>query len=531
MIRFSKKDSDAWRAAICGASALLLVVSFPQIGRGQQAAPASAAAVSPQQIMASIKSPTDITPVRDGVRDGALFRATSPLTEEALRRRDGTPTESSFTVPLMIDRVQNRLSVQALVNDRTVRLILDTGAMPIVSLNQTIAHGIELTDEVSIQQVGSQGYEPATLGLAKSLTLGKLTLQQIPTSVGGSNPFYSCTLGLSAFEHYRVILDFATNTMTLTRGGAPVALPKAGASLTVPFEDENGYLFVPVHVLSKEGWAFLDSGADATLLSFEAATAAAAQLPPSDTKIVTSDQKAGAGNTARKFKMIGLKVPVPISMNAAPGDARFNTTSQFGTSDIDDVLDTSFSTHTHIAAQLGFPFLLQFQRVIIDYPSHTLILQYPAHDSFVKVTLAPTNHDKPWPGYKWRQVGYAWIEVPDGKSAHPLTSPLAGPQTTVTQATTTTTTSTTTTTKDGTTTTVITKDGTTTATNSKGLRVVVSPPRNGSITVSVNGAEAVHPFPPGSTVKVTNDGAILILPPGYGVRDEKDGSVTIIHAK
>lgn len=507
------------RVVACGTAALFLAIGCLPPGRSQQAVPGVPAGsapsllpLSPRQIMAFIKSPTDITPIRDGIRDGTLFHAIAPLSEKALRQKDGTPAEVSFTVPLTVDRVHNRLSIQALINDRKIRLILDTGAMPIASLNQMAAHGIELTDKVPLQQVGTQGYEPATLGLAKSLTLGNLTLQQIPTSVSRSNPFYGCTLGLSAFERYRVTLDFAANMMTLTRGGAPVPFPKGGASLTVPFEDENGYLFVPVHIPTKDGWAFLDSGADVTLLSFEAATAAAAQLPASDTKTVVSAQKIGVGDTARKFKIIELKSPVPISMNTSQNDAIFNTTSQFGMSDIDDVLDSSFSTHTHIIAQLGFPFLVQFQRVILDYPSHTLILQYPANNTYVKVPSSPTGHDKPWPGYKWRQKGYAWIEVPDGNSASVPVSPVTYPRGTV----------------------VINMPATTstptmsTPVTSTAMRViVVAPAKDGNITVTVDGVRSIYSFPIGSTVKVEKDGLVHILPPGSVVRDENDGSISV----
>ena len=510
----------ARRVVACGTAALFLAIGCLAPGRSQQMVPTDHSAVaapepvavSPQHLMALIKSPTDITPIRDGVRDGTLFHAIAPLSEEALRQKDGTPAEASFTVPLTVDRVHNRLSIQALVNNRKVRLILDTGAMPIVSLNQVVAHGIELTDKVAIQQVGAQGYEPATLGLAKSLTLGNLTLHQIPTSVSRKNSFYGGLLGLSAFEHYRVTLDFAAKTMTLTRGGAPVPLPKGGASLAVSVEDENGYLFVPVHVLSKDGWAFLDSGADVTLLSFGAATAAAAQLLASDIKTIISDQKIGVGDTARKFKIIGLKSPAPISMSIGHDDAIFSTTSQFGTSDIDDVLDGSFSTHTPIIAQLGFPFLLQFQRVIIDYPSHTLILQYPAHSTYVKVPSSPTDHEKPWPGYKWRQVGYAWIEVPDGNSASVPVSPVTYPLGTV----------------------VVNMPVTTStptmsapATNTAMRIIVVAPAKDGNITVTVDGVRSFYSFPIGSTVKVEKDGRVHILLPGSAVRDENDGSVSI----
>lgn len=481
MDSFGKKFNRARRNGAYGASALLLAFGSPQSGRSQQAAPISTPAVSPQQIMASIKSPTDITPIRDGIRNGVLFRATFPLTEEALRRRDGTPAESSFTVPLMIDRVQNRLSVQALVSGRKVRLILDTGAMPAVSLDRATANGIKVADKVSIQQIGTQGSEPATLGLAKSLTLGKLTLQQIPTSVGGSTPFYSCTLGLSAFKQYRVTLDFAANTMTLTRGGI-LAAPPGGSALFIPFDDDDGYIFVPVRVLGQAGWALLDSGSDMNSLSFKAAKAAASQIPASYSNIITVNQKIGVGNTAGEFKVIGLKSAVSISMDTTPENAEFNTTSWLGMSSIDDVLDPGLDAHANMSALLGFPFFLQFQRVIIDYPSHTLILQYPLHDTDARVKVAgfATTRDKPWPGYKWLQKGYAWIEVPDVKSA-PAASLLPASSTTVTHTTSTT--------------------STTIFTSS-----------DGSVTVTVNGTKIA--CPPGSTVQVGADGVVHILPPG-----------------
>ena len=533
MFHFTGSFRRARRAAFCGAAVLPLVIGCPPPSRSQQVAPPSdpaasapkPPAVSPQQIMASIKSPTDITPIRDGIRSGILFYATTPLSEESLRQKDGTSAEVSFTVPLTVDRVHNRLSVQALVNNRKVRLILDTGALPVISLNETTAHGIELADKVSIQILGLQGYEPATEGLIKSLTLGKLTLQQIPTSVSRNSSFYDCTLGMSAFEHYRVTLDFAANTMTLTRGSTPIS-PPDDTSLSVPFGDDNGYIFLPIRVLDQAGWAFLDSGSDVNSLSFDTAKAAAAHLPSSDTMTIDVDHKIGLGNTSRKIKVIGLRAPVPISMDTGHDAAEFSTTSQIGMSNVGLGLESSF--HTKVIAELGFPFLLQFQRVIIDYPSQTLILQHPAHNTFIKVALSPTDHDKLWPGYKWRQVGYAWIEVPDGKSA--LAAPVPGaypPGTTVLHTTTTTINNPTInnpTINNPTINNPTTSNPTTSTTTND---IVVLPAKNGSITVTVNGIEAVYPFLAGSTVKVGKNGSVHILPPGSIVTDEHDGSVFI----
>ncbi len=483
MFQFTDGFCRAWRGALCGASALLLVVGCPSSGLSQQAAsqasPALPAkenrAVSPPKIDASKNALVD---TQEGIRKGALFYATAPLPEKVLRQADGTTAGVSFTVPLTVDRVHNRLSAQALINNKKCRLILDTGGGPVVSLDQATARGIKLAGRTPVQIGGVQGREAATLGRAKSLTLGNLTLGQIAITVVGKTPANMSTLGLSAFQHYRVTLDFAANTMTLTRGGVPRTLP-GGASLSIPFNDDGGYIFIPARVLSQDGWAVLDSGSDVNCLPFRAAKAAAAQLPASDSKTVTRDQKIGLGNTDKKFSAIVLKASLPISLNTGHDDAAFSTTSRVGTSDIDNVLNSMFDTH--IVAQLGFPFLLQFGRVIIDYPNHTLTLQYPAHDNFIKVALSPTDHDEAWPGYKWRQKGYAWIEVPDGKSA-PASSSIPANSATAPAKTTSTTSATVITSSDG------------------------------GVTVTVNGTKIACPS--GSTIQVGADGVVHILPPG-----------------
>lgn len=514
MSQFSEGFGRARQAFLGSAAALILAIGCPLSGRSRQAAPP---AVSSQGLEASANALADI---QEGIRKGTLFYATAPLSERTLRQMDGTPAEYSFTVPLTVDRTQNRLFVQALINGRNVRLILDTAGGPDVALDEATARDIKLIGKVSVQVGGSQGTEAVTLSLAHSLTLGRLTLGGVATTVSRTAPFYSSTLGMEIFKHYRVTLDFAAKTMTLARGGV-VTPPSGSAALLMPFDDHGGYIFVPVRVLDQAGWAVLDSGSDATCVSFKAAKAAATQLPLPDVKTVVITQKIGMGETDKKVTALVLKVPVPISMNTGIENPEFNTTSRVGTSDIDDVLGPGLDAPVNMNAQLGLPFLLQFQRVIIDYPNHSLILQYPAHDIPIKEASSLARHDRAWPGYKWRQVGYAWIEVPDGKSVSAPPAPPASPQITVTQTTSTTTT------KNGTTTTVTTKDGTTTATNTQGLNVVVTPPDNGSIAVFVNGTKSVYPFPPGSTVKVTNDGVVLILPPGSTVKGRGDGSVTI----
>ncbi len=479
--QFTKSLNRPWRAVIFATVALLLWAGCPQSSRGQQ--PVLNGDASSTSKPARITTGTDI---RDGIRNGSLFYATAPLSEGALKRLDGTPAEASVTVPLTVDRVNNNLYVQAIINTRKVRLMLDTAAWPHVALNEATAHGIKLTDKVPTQISGSQGTETVTQGMAQSLALGKLTLRQIITTVNhDSPPFCNGILSVQIFEHYRVTLDFAVQTMTLTRGNV-LATPRGGPALSLPFDNANGYIFVPVRVLDQAGWALLDSGSDMTTLSLKAAKAASTQVPSSDAKTIAIDQRFGAGDTAKKAKIIALKVPVPIFMNTGHEDVEFSTTSQVGMSDIDDVLDPGFDGHGNINAQLGFPFFLQFQRVIIDYPNHTLTLQYPIHDTPQKVADFPTSHDRAWPGYKWRQKGYAWIEIPDGKNSPPPASVNASPQATTI---------------------------TTTTTQTTGTTTITTLP-DGTIAVIVNGVKSSYPS--GSTIKIDNDGSVRIVPPPAG---------------
>ena len=483
----NKSYSRTWKAELFGVTSLLLCVGSIPSARSQT--PAANGTTTPKAPV--FKTDTDTTDLQDGIRNGSLFYATAPLSEEALRRLDGTPNEASVTVPLTVDRVHNRLSVQARINNRSVHLILDTGAGPHVTLNEVIAHGIKLTNKAPVQIFGSQGIETITQGLAQSLTLGRLMLRQIVAAVSHNVPFYNArlyngTLGTQVFKHYRVTLDFAAQTMTLTRGGV-LTLPKGSAALSLPFDDDDGYIFVPARVLDQAGWALLDSGSDMTSLSFKAAKAAAKQLPPADAKTAIMDQRIGMGNTAKKFNIILLKVPVPISLNTGHEDAEFNTTSRFGMSDTDDVLDPAFGAHGDMNALLGFPFFLQFQRVVIDYPTHTLILQYPARDTPKEVADFPTKHERAWPGYKWRQKGYAWIEVPDGKNPSPAIMPATALTPVIT---------------------------TITQTTREGLTTVTTMSDGGIVVNTVGETTSVRHYPAGSTLKIDDtDHTICIIPP------------------
>ena len=443
------------------AAGLLSLGGFPQCSRGQ--APTD-------------KLSTELagaTSREDAIHKGLLFSAVAPVPEDALKRLDGTPNEQSFTVPLTVDRANNRLYVEAKINSKSVRLILDTGGGPMIGLDDATAKGIELTDKAGITVSGPSGNAAETGGLARSMTIGNLTLRQVLVTVSHKLPYYSSTLGMQALTKYRITLDFAARTMTLTRGGV-LTLPKGGSTLSLPFDYAGGYIFVPVHVLDQDGWAFLDSGSCDTIVSLKAAKTSALRLSASDAESVAIDKQIGLGDTEKKITVLTLKVPIPISLDAGHDSTQFSITSLGGASAIDDALNNQFSAGGSINALLGFPFFVQFQRVIIDYPNRTLVLQYPVKDTPLKVAGLTATHDRAWPGYKWTQKGYAWIEVPDDKTPAP---PLA-------------------------------------ATTASGETVVTT--TGGSVTVTTNGVTKVYSLPPGSGVTVNPDDSVHISPAAGG---------------
>lgn len=508
-LHFSTTRNRFGQYTPCGVAAFLLWSMCLQSGKAQQAAPSASAGAKQlsadpplanpvanpltTQSVPSQPLPTAFSLFGDSqkaIRKGLLFYATGPLSERELERLGVASTPFSVTVPLETDQTNHRLFVSSRIDSHPVRLYLDTGGGPGVVLTKVAAQGIKLYRQFPSLLSGEQGSETVTEGLAHSMTLGNLTLRAIDTVVRAKqNTIPYCTLGTQVLEHYRITLDLLGKTMTLSRGGMPVAVPNDITSLSVPFRNDKGYLFVPVRVLNQSVWAYLDSGSDANVLSLSMARLAAAQLDPSDSVSHIFGQKIGTGDTHRSFTLMGFVIPVPISLDTGQDDSRhshpsndrseFSTTSQFGMSTIEDELDQYFSVP--IGVQLGLPFFLQFRRVIIDYPNHVLILQQPQHSAPVNFFSRTPGPGKFWPGYQWRRVGDGWVEVPDknvqdkGTQGSPLSASALSP-TTVT--------------------------GTT-----------ISQSDHGAITVVDHGIKTV--YPPGSTIKVDKNGSIHVtVPPG-----------------
>ena len=410
---------------------------------------------------------------QEAIRKGLLFYSVSPRTEKDLAKLDAASIPFSVTIPIEVDRKNSRVYVAADLDGHKARLILDTGGGPMVALNALAGKGVALRGKFTDTMNGVQGEEPVTVGLAHRLTLGPLILGGVNVVVDHDpSPRDNCTVGTEIFLHYRVTLDFAAKTMTLSRGGGSAAASALKDSLSVPFREDAGKLYIPVRALDQSVWAMLDSGSDGNEMALSLAKSAAAQLSESGYKELMLDGKIGSGNSQKKVTALFFKVPFPISLDTPKADAlpdgfRFGTTSQFGVSFLEESIDKLHKIPSTV--KLGLSFFLQFRRVTIDYPNHLLILQQPEHGAALYGTVGAAGPQMAWSGYEWRRVGDGWLEAPLKKAVPPV----------VTSTTTT---------------------------------VVQSV--DGNVTVTVNGVSKNYLCPPGSQIKVDADGTVRVVPFG-----------------
>ncbi len=472
-----------------GMTALLFCGLSPHCASAQQAVPPASALPS--------DPPPSLAPLFDdpheAIRKGLLFYSVSPRTEKELEGLGETSAPFSVTIPIEVDRTNSRVYVAADLDGHKVRLILDTGGGPMVALNGLAGKELALQGQFADSMNGVQGDEPVTISLAQRLMLGPLMLGGVNVVLDHDlSPRDDCTLGTEIFLHYRVTLDFAAKTMTLSRGGVSAAAVKD--SLSVPFREDAGKLYIPVRALGRSVWAMLDSGSDGNEMALSLAKSAAAQFPAGGSKELTLDGKIGAGDPKSKVNALVFEVPLPITLDTPQADAlpegfKFGTASQFGASFLEESIDKSHKIPATV--KLGLPFFLQFRRVTIDYPNHLLTLEQPEHGTALFMAVDAKGPSKVWPGYEWKRVGDGWLEAPIKKAAPPVVS------STTTQ-----------------TAFVKTGQGPITIVTPGGMKATFIQIGNGNVTVTVNGVSKNYPCPLGSQIKVDADGTVRVVPVG-----------------
>jgi len=321
--------------------------------------------------------------------------------------------EMSTIVPLTYDASTRRFRVPVSIDGRKFQMFLDTGMLPGISVDKRTAESLRLYGKSHQELLGVQGQDKAVSSVVHSVTVGGIQFRHanvfiVPT-LKKLLPSSEPVLGPAMFTHYRMALDFSRKTMTLTPRSMPGITPSGPMTVSVPFQQVGGKVMLPVHILGQSGLAMLDSGSDSNYLSGDLGTAASALLKTADLKRRSFSDQVAIGTTARSITVTAFRVPVPITIDTSAESLPLVTTSQ--------VSGGYSGENLPILALLGAPFLLQFQRVTIDYAANVLTFEYPetgkerfgyerSLDKFFPGTKLTA-----FPGYEWKKIGQCWVEL------------------------------------------------------------------------------------------------------------------------
>lgn len=242
--------------------------------------------------------------------------------------------------------------------------VLDTGAGATLASNE-LADALALPRGDDEDGRGAAGKMKLVKSQLPSLTVGQETLESVPAFVTdlsfigqAKGAQVDGALGASFLRHFAITLDYATNTLTLTR---PVgAMEWALVEREIPFQAahaENPLVVVPVFVNEKGPYDFaLDTGASSTVISLELA----AEFGLATEKI--PQLTGGGGNvTAARVQLRSLAVGAVRQENLTAAASDFLT-------------QLNAALGSKLQGIVGYNFLRHY-RVTLDYPRAALSLE------------------------------------------------------------------------------------------------------------------------------------------------------------
>lgn len=242
--------------------------------------------------------------------------------------------------------------------------VLDTGAEATLVSNE-LADSLPLPRGEEDDGRGAAGKMTLVKSQLPSLTVGQETLESVPVFVTdlsfigqAKGAQVDGALGHSLLRHFAITLDYAANTLTLTRpvGGAERALDEREIAFR-PAHAEHPLVVVPVFVNGKGPYDFaLDTGASSTMISLELAPEFG--LATEDIRQVTGG--GGSVNAAR----------VQLSSLAVGAARQENLTA--AASDFFTQLNAALGSM--LQGIVGYNFLRHY-RVTLDYPRAALSLE------------------------------------------------------------------------------------------------------------------------------------------------------------
>ena len=242
--------------------------------------------------------------------------------------------------------------------------VLDTGAGPTLVSNE-LADALALPRGEEHEGRGAAGKVTLVKSELPSLTVGQETLDSVPVSITDLSFIGRAIraqvdgdLGHGFLRHFAITLDYAANTLTLTR---PVGgMERALVEREIPFQSahaENPLVVVPVFVNEKGPYDFaLDTGASSTLISLELA----AEFGLAAEKI--SQLTAGGGDgTVSRVHLSSLAVGAARQEDLAAAASDFLT-------------QLNAELGSKLQGIVGYDFLRHY-RVTLDYPRGALTLE------------------------------------------------------------------------------------------------------------------------------------------------------------
>jgi len=360
---------------------------------------------------------TELPGSADGNRPGMLDTFNSLSVKSVQEPKPSVEASVNEAVPLSFDPENGLCYIPVRINGHEIPAILDTGAHDIM-LTEEAVKLVKLEGKTADTLSGIQGNEPAFSGVVRSLDVAGNEFSRV--SVFEMLGHKMSGIGTRLFAQSKLILDFAGKKMMLVPSASKNAPAPNGKIVTLPFKNVDGQIYLPIHILNQSAWACLDSGCPLNLMSLEAAEPAIKLLPPSQVSSTTGNEKLGIGNGQREVKWKIFGNAVPISVDSIPNGPAVDTTCQMANSLAAANQDPD---GPHYSVVLGLQFLLQYQKVTIDYGMNTITLQYPengAHSSFKPVLLTAIlpGSDKPaFPGFEWKTSGYFRVEVPTAQTS------------------------------------------------------------------------------------------------------------------
>ncbi len=196
------------------------------------------------------------------VRLHKMFAATSFLALALIPIQSGAILDHESTV-IPAERVGNYLRVNAVVNGKPLKLIVDTGAgLNVLTWEAAKLVGAEGGQNIQASGAGTKT-TPAKMVTLPEFRLGDAVVKNEPAVVLTLPEVLHCDglVGYSFLRHFATTFDYDTNTLTVRKSGA---YKPAASETTGDLKIRSNHPHVKGQIAGESGWLLLDTGNSGT---------------------------------------------------------------------------------------------------------------------------------------------------------------------------------------------------------------------------------------------------------------------------